>query len=159
MEDGDQIVSTSYSSWIAWPATTDAGSRIASYEVRIVDSGNSGITSWVNIGTSLGYGFTGITLTDGQTYKEEVRSKDNLGNIGATTQGYGWYVVPQGWKSQAYLKTANAEANDIFGSAVAISGDTIVVGAPGEDSNQTTITNGTTARVLRRSFVRIIQIG
>ncbi|MCW7494621.1 FG-GAP repeat protein [Leptospira sp. 2 VSF19] len=46
------------------------------------------------------------------------------------------------WESQAYLKAANAEASDQFGGAVAISGDTIVVGAIGEASNQTTITNG-----------------
>ncbi|WP_035983201.1 FG-GAP repeat protein [Leptospira meyeri] len=46
------------------------------------------------------------------------------------------------WESQAYLKAPNAEASDQFGTAVAISGDTIVVGAIGESSNQTTIANG-----------------
>ncbi len=49
------------------------------------------------------------------------------------------------WVEEAYLKAQNAESNDNFGTAVAISGDTVVVGASGEDSNQTTITNGTTA--------------
>ena len=34
---------------------------------------------------------------------------------------------------QAYLKAANAEARDEFGFAVAMSADTLVVGAPGED--------------------------
>src|SRR5207244_2147045 len=38
---------------------------------------------------------------------------------------------------QAYLKASNAEANDFFGASVAISGDTIVVGATSEDSNAT----------------------
>ncbi|MCG6145563.1 FG-GAP repeat protein [Leptospira bandrabouensis] len=46
------------------------------------------------------------------------------------------------WESQAYIKASNAEASDGFGNAVAISGDTIVVGAIGEASNETTITNG-----------------
>jgi hypothetical protein len=45
------------------------------------------------------------------------------------------------WVQDAYLKAANAEASDVFGSSVAISGSTIVVGAYLEDSNQTTITN------------------
>ena len=36
---------------------------------------------------------------------------------------------------QNYLKASNAEADDIFGHAVAISGDTLVVGAPYEDSD------------------------
>jgi len=49
------------------------------------------------------------------------------------------------WTQQAYLKAANAEASDMFGVSVAAAGDTVVVGAIGEDSNQTTITNGGTA--------------
>ena len=44
-----------------------------------------------------------------------------------------------------HLKAPNAEAKDNFGIAVSVSGDTIVVGAYLEDSNQTAITNGTTA--------------
>ncbi|MBI3598621.1 MAG: FG-GAP repeat protein [Nitrospirae bacterium] len=47
--------------------------------------------------------------------------------------------------AQAYLKAPNAEANDLFGYSVAVSGDTVAVGAWGESSNQTTITNGATA--------------
>jgi hypothetical protein len=39
------------------------------------------------------------------------------------------------WSQQAYLKASNAEADDNFGYSVAISGDTLVVGAYGEDSN------------------------
>jgi hypothetical protein len=38
---------------------------------------------------------------------------------------------------QAYLKASNTRAEDGFGWSVAISGETIVVGAPGEDSNAT----------------------
>ena len=49
----------------------------------------------------------------------------------------------QGWAPQAYLKASNASGSDDslfgkgdeFGRAVAISGDTIVVGAPGEASS------------------------
>ncbi|CAM8671783.1 FG-GAP repeat [Comamonadaceae bacterium] len=49
------------------------------------------------------------------------------------------------WAAQAYVKASNAEASDRFGTSVAISGDTMVVGANLEDSSQTTITNGSTA--------------
>ena len=38
---------------------------------------------------------------------------------------------------QAYLKASNAEASDYFGRSLAISGDTVVVGAYAEDSNGT----------------------
>ena len=38
------------------------------------------------------------------------------------------------WMEQAYLKASNTDSIDQFGYSVAIDGDTIVVGAPGEDS-------------------------
>ena len=43
------------------------------------------------------------------------------------------------WTQQAYLKASNPDVEDRFGEAVSISGDTIVVGAEGEDSNTTGI--------------------
>ena len=48
------------------------------------------------------------------------------------------------WSQQAYLKASNTDASDWFGSAVAISGDTLVVGARGEGSNATGV-NGNQA--------------
>jgi hypothetical protein len=41
------------------------------------------------------------------------------------------------WSQQAYLKASNTGADDFFGGSVAVSGDTLVVGAPGEASNAT----------------------
>jgi hypothetical protein len=48
---------------------------------------------------------------------------------------------------QAYLKTSNTGAGDGFGRSVALSGDTLVVGAPREDSNATRV-NGDQANNL-----------
>ncbi len=39
------------------------------------------------------------------------------------------------WDQQAYIKSSNSEACDYFGYSVALSGDTLVVGAIGEASN------------------------
>jgi hypothetical protein len=47
------------------------------------------------------------------------------------------------WSRQAYIKASNPEANDGFGTSVAIDGDYLVVGATGEDSDVTGVTNGT----------------
>ena len=50
------------------------------------------------------------------------------------------------WFQQAYVKASNTEANDWFGVSMALSedGNTLVVGALGEDSNATGIsTDGT----------------
>jgi hypothetical protein len=43
------------------------------------------------------------------------------------------------WSQQAYLKASNTNAGDWFGQAVFLSGDTLVVGAPFEDSTATGI--------------------
>lgn len=47
-----------------------------------------------------------------------------------------------GWVQQAYLKAGNTGFEDRFGFSVAISGDTVVVGAPLEDANQSGVANG-----------------
>jgi len=60
---------------------------------------------------------------------------------GATNSGAVYVFTRSGgvWSQQAYLKASNTEANDLFGSSVAISGDTLVVGAYVEDSAATGI--------------------
>jgi len=46
---------------------------------------------------------------------------------------YVYVHVGEYWYFQAYLKASNTEAGDSFGESVSVSGDTIVVGAPGKD--------------------------
>ena len=43
------------------------------------------------------------------------------------------------WSQQAYVKASNASASDQFGASVALFGDTLAVGATGEDSSATGI--------------------
>ncbi len=43
------------------------------------------------------------------------------------------------WSQQAYIKASNSETLDVFGSSIAISNDTILVGVSQEDSNATGI--------------------
>ena len=78
------------------------------------------------------------TITNGATITDD----DSASDAGAA---YVFVRSGSTWSHQAYLKAPNAEGGDFFGSSVTISGNTIVVGASGEASNQTTITNGTTA--------------
>ena len=62
----------------------------------------------------------------------------------ASSAGAAYVFVRSGvtWSQQAYLKASQVTANDQFGVSVAVSGDTVVVGAPQEDSSSTSI-NGT----------------
>lgn len=54
------------------------------------------------------------------------------GNAGAA---YVFVNSGSGWSEQAYLKATNTDANDFFGMSVDVDGDTLVVGAPFEDSS------------------------
>lgn len=100
--------------------------------------GNGAISGDAIVVAASGEDSNQTTVTDGNT-----ASTDNS----ATNAGAVYVFVRSGtnWSQQAYLKAPNAEAGDRFGNRVSISGDTIVVGAFVEDSNQTTITNGNTA--------------
>jgi len=60
----------------------------------------------------------------------------NQADNSATNSGAAYVFVRSGttWSQQAYLKASNTEASDSFGRRVAMSGDTVVVGAYFEDS-------------------------
>ena len=60
-------------------------------------------------------------------------------NNSASSSGAAYVFVRDGtaWSQQAYLKASNTGASDLFGSSVAVSGNTAVVGAYGEDSSTT----------------------
>lgn len=117
--------------------------------------------------TSAGAGAAYVLRRTGTTWTEEAYLKpndtaagDHFGSsvaiagdtavVGAPVQagqGAVYVFVRTGstWAQQAVLKASNADTSDGFGHSVSIAGDTVVVGAPAEASNQTTITNGTTA--------------
>lgn len=59
---------------------------------------------------------------------------NSIPNVGAGNAGAAYVFVRAGntWTQQAYLKSNNSLANDTFGDSVAISLDTLVVGASGE---------------------------
>lgn len=63
----------------------------------------------------------------------------NVNNEDALDAGAAYVYVRDGvsWTREAYLKASNTNAFDNFGKSVAVSGDTIVVGAFREDSNAT----------------------
>src|SRR5207253_441487 len=63
----------------------------------------------------------------------------NQSDNGALHSGAAYVFGRNGtnWSQQAYLKASNTGANDYFGLSVAVSGDTLVVGAINESSNAT----------------------
>ena len=60
------------------------------------------------------------------------QANDSAANAGAA---YVFVRTGTAWAQQAYLKASNAGAGDHFGESVALSGDSLVVGASDEDSS------------------------
>lgn len=97
--------------------------------------------------TGNGDSFGEFLALDGDTLAVAARTEDssatqidgNQANDAATDSGAVYVFVRNGasWSQQAYIKASNAEAGDNFGASVAISGDTLVVGAHLEDGDGT----------------------
>ncbi|WP_437953693.1 cadherin-like beta sandwich domain-containing protein [Sorangium sp. So ce296] len=68
----------------------------------------------------------------------------NQANNGAANAGAVYVFRRSGavWAQEAYLKASNTEGQDQFGYAVALAGDTLVVGAPTEDGGATGVNGG-----------------
>lgn len=65
----------------------------------------------------------------------------NVSNNAVSDSGAAYVFVRSGgvWSQQAYLKASNTGTGDRFGYSVAVSGETVVVGADAEDSSSTGI--------------------
>jgi hypothetical protein len=68
----------------------------------------------------------------------------NQADNSAPSSGAAYVFTRSGatWSQQAYLKASNAEAGDYFGGSVAVTGDTVVIGAYAEASNTTGVNGG-----------------
>ncbi len=71
---------------------------------------------------------------------EDSASANTPNDNSRTDSGAAYVFTRSGinWTQRAYLKADNPGADDLFGTSVAIAGDTLVVGAPYEDSSSTT---------------------
>ena len=71
------------------------------------------------------------------------------GSANAAASGAGAAYIFQrtggSWVQQAYVKAANTGSGDQFGESISIHGDTLLIGASSEGSDQTTVTMGTGA--------------
>ena len=109
-----------------------------------VKASNTGANDQFGVGVAL----EGDTLAVG-AYQEASNATGVNGNQtsnSATDSGAVYVFTRAGttWSQQGYLKASNTEANDWFGYSIALSGDTVVAGAPAEESNATGV-NGNQA--------------
>ena len=98
-------------------------------------SSNTGTADWFGSSVSL----SGDTLAVGAVY-EASNAKGVNGNQAdnsASMSGAVYVFTRTGstWTQQAYIKGSNTKTLDFFGWSISVSGDTLAVGAIGEDSN------------------------
>ncbi|WP_405573794.1 hypothetical protein [Winogradskyella sp. Asnod2-B02-A] len=96
-------------------------------------------------GTSVSISFNGNTLAVGASEEDSnaIGIDGNQANNSSSASGAVYVFSRSGaaWSQQAYIKASNTDTYDYFGGSVSISadGNTLVVGANGEDSNATDI--------------------
>jgi acetyltransferase-like isoleucine patch superfamily enzyme len=105
--------------------------------------------------------FGGSVALSGDTLAVGARSEDSnaTGVNGDETSNDAYrsgavYVFTRSggvWSQQAYLKASNTDSNDNFGQSVALSGDTLAVGARSEGSNATGVNGDETSNTARRA--------
>jgi len=101
-----------------------------------------------NDGFGLSVALSGDTLAVGAAFEDSgsVGANGDQANDNAKDSGAVYVFVRRGatWSQQAYIKASNTDRGDLFGQAVALSGDTLVVGAPQEASAATGVNNNQT---------------
>lgn len=80
---------------------------------------------------------SGNTIVVGASSEDSDIAGQNNELASSSGAAYVFTRVGTTWSQQAFLKASNAETNDVFGVSVAISGNTIAIGAQGEDSSAT----------------------
>ncbi|HNN80393.1 MAG TPA: FG-GAP repeat protein [Leptospiraceae bacterium] len=154
-EDSNQVTITNGTLAVNGTGATDSG---AAYVFRRTDGiwANEAYLKAPNAETSDNFGYSVSISVDTIVVSAHLEDSNQttitngtltVNGAGASNSGaaYVFYRTGNTWANEAYLKAANAGAGDEFGQSVSILGDTIVVGSRMEASNQTTITNGTTA--------------
>jgi hypothetical protein len=156
---GDTVVVGAYAEASSTTGVNSTANELSSYAGAayvFARSVTGGVTAWsqqaylkasqVSAGDAFGnsVAVSGDTVVVGATGEDSgITGVDSTPNESATDAGAAYVFVRSGttWSQQAYLKASNAPvgvgSNDNFGYAVAVSGDTAVVGARGEDSSTT----------------------
>jgi trimeric autotransporter adhesin len=139
--DGDQANNAATSSGAVYVFVRDG---VGSWSQQAyVKASNTGYQDFFGCAVAVSEG--GDTMAVGARWESSDATgiDGNQGNNNATLYSGAVYVfVRDGmgdWSQQAYVKASNTALSDLFGTRLALSnnGDTLVVGAPGEDSNAT----------------------
>jgi hypothetical protein len=134
--DGDQSTHDAWSSGAVY-VFQRAGSSWT--QQAYIKASNTGLYDWFGMSVAL----SGDTLAVGAPHERSsaIGIDQDQANDDAYFSGAVYVFQRTGsiWTQQAYIKASNTDAYDHFGMRVALSGDTLAVGAPGEQSASTGI--------------------
>ena len=139
--DGDQTDNNAYVSGAAYVFVRNGSTWRQQTYLKA-----SNTDEWDLFGISVAISGDTVVVGTNQESSNATGVNGDQTNDNAHASGAAYVFVRSGstWSQQAYLKASNTQASDGFGSSVAVSGDTVVVGASGESSNATGI-NGNQA--------------
>jgi len=80
-----------------------------------------------------------VSATGEDSSATGVNGNEGLNDRGASGAVYVFLRQGESWKQEAYIKASNSDFNDGFGASLALDGNTLVVGATGENSNANTV--------------------
>lgn len=118
-------------------------SDVVNYHNSSFSSNPSDIACYEYYPSSSASSVISSSTSSSSSSKSSVSSSSTSSDFpGGTASGAVYIFVKtedKGWKEESYLKASNAESSDAFGTSIALStdGNTVVVGAIGEDSNAT----------------------
>jgi trimeric autotransporter adhesin len=134
--DGDQGDNTAGGAGAVYVFARDAGSNWS--QQAYVKASNT--EAFDEFGTSVAV--SGDTLAVGAPMEDSASTGvdgDQADNAAMSSGAVYVFTRDAGglWIQQAYIKASNTDVEDMFGTSVALSGDTLAVGAPMEDSAST----------------------
>ena len=134
--NGDQTNNLVRNRGAVYVFTRDDTSWSQQAYIKASNSDNGG-----NFGQSPGVSIDGDTLVAGAAYEPSNTTGIDGDQNNKSTPGAGAvYVFTRNgttWSQQAFIKASNTNADDLFGYSVALSGDSLMVGAYREDSSAT----------------------
>ncbi|ACY13502.1 cadherin-like beta sandwich domain-containing protein [Haliangium ochraceum] len=95
---------------------------------------NTGVGDWFGHSVAMSGDILAIGALHEDSGATGVNGNQNDNSAADSGAVYVFRRTGGGWLQEAYLKASNAGAGDLFGHRVAVSGDTLVVGAYAEDS-------------------------
>jgi hypothetical protein len=123
----------------SWSAVTDTGTGLDHYEVAIGLNTTTDILNWTDIGLATSYTYLpSLLFSFGSNYTISVRAVDKAGNLSSTAASKTWKVYDSdtaNWKQQAYFKSDYVTAQYMFGNAIAIDGNRMVIGSKNEEAD------------------------